>query len=126
MNLPTTPANRWFSELERPFRLFEDAFDVANDYRLHEEDDAFVLTIDVPGFERDEITVTWDDGVLNVSGEHTDETVGRRRQYHRQFQFPKRIDDDEITATYTNGVLEVTLPQVDDAMVQGKEIPIED
>lgn len=121
--MPTTAPSRWISDLGSSFQLFERAFD---DYELYEEDDEFVLTINMPGFERDEITVAWDDGTLNVAGEHTDEARGREKTYHRRFRFPKDIDEDEINASYNNGVLEITLPMVEDATVRGKVIPIDD
>ncbi|MDG5760145.1 Hsp20/alpha crystallin family protein [Natronococcus sp. A-GB1] len=117
---PTT--STWTQNLEMPSRLFGQQG--SNDYELYEEEDEFVLTIDMPGFETDEIDLTWDDGVLNVAAEHVDDGRGRKKTYHRRFRFPKSIADDEITAAYTNGVLEVTLPAAGPA-TRGKEIPLE-
>jgi HSP20 family protein len=96
-----------------------------DDYELYEEDGEFVLSIGLPGFDRDEIKLAWDDGVLNVSAEHVDEDRGRRRTYHRRYRFPKTVDEESIAASYTNGVLEVTLPAVQDATATGTPIPIE-
>jgi HSP20 family protein len=81
-----------------------------SDHELHEEDDEFVLAINLPGFQRDNIDVAWDDGVLNIAAEQEDPDRGRRRAYRRQFRFPRRVDPDGIEATYRNGVLEVRLP----------------
>lgn len=125
MALPTTPANRWMRELERPFRLFESSMDAFGDYELYEEEDEFVLTIDMPGFDPDDISVAWDDGFLNVAAERVDEDRGYEKTYHQRFRFPKEIDENEVTAKYTNGVLEVTLPLIEGATVYGTEIPIE-
>ena len=122
MALPIAP-DRWNRDLDRPFRLFEQT--AVNDYELYEEDDEFVLTIDMPGFDPSEINVAWDAGVLNIAAEHVDEDRGREKTYHRRFRFPKSIDQDEITASYTNGVLEVTLPLEHGATVRGIEIPVE-
>lgn len=125
MMLPTTPSNRWMRQLDNPFRLFEGRPDAFDDYQIYEEEDEFVLTIDMPGFEPDEITVSWDDGVLNVAAEHVDEERGREKTYHRRFRFPKSIDDGEIAARYNNGVLELVLPLEEGATVLGRQIPIE-
>jgi HSP20 family protein len=124
MALPTTPTDSWTQSLDFPSRLFGTGFG-GNDYELYEQDGEFVLTIEMPGFDPEEITLAWDDGVLNVAGEHTDESRNRRKTYHRRFRFPKDIDDDAITARYENGVLEVTLPAVTDASASGTTIPIE-
>jgi len=110
------------SGLDFPSRLFEME---NNDYELYEEDDEFVLSVEMPGFDPDEIEVTWDDGVLNVAGEHTDDERNRRRTYHRRFRVPKTVADEDISAQYHNGILEVRLPVIEGATNRGTEIPIE-
>jgi HSP20 family protein len=116
------PANAWSSGLDFPSRLFERS---SNDYELYEEDDEFVLSVELPGFDPSELTVTWDDGMLNVAGEHEDDQRGTRRTYHRRFRFPKSIDEEHIDAEYQNGILTVRLPVAIDAAVTGTEIEIE-
>ena len=109
--------------LDFPSRIFGDAS--STDYELYEEDGEFVLTLELPGFDREEIDLAWDDGILNVAADHVEEDRGRKKTYHRRFRFPKRVDEDAITATYTNGILEVTLPFEEGATTQGTAIPIE-
>ncbi|ESS03481.1 MAG: molecular chaperone, small heat shock protein [uncultured archaeon A07HR67] len=121
MALPR-PANAWTGGLDLPSQLFEGG---SNDYELYEQDDQFVLTVELPGFDPEEITVSWNDGVLNVAGEHEDEARGTRRTYHRRFRFPKTVDDDGIEASYENGILTVWLPVAIDAAMTGTEIEIE-
>ena len=122
MVLPTPIGRSWFDNTDIPTRLFEPMS--RSDYELYEEDDAFVLTIEMPGFETDDLTVSWDDGVLNIAGEHEDETRGHRRTYHRRFRFPKDIDETGIEAEYHNGVLEIYLPIPEEARVSGIEIEV--
>ena len=45
-----------------------------------EADDAYFLTLDLPGIDRDALDVTFDDGTLKISGErqHTAERTGAR------------------------------------------------
>ena len=125
MALPTTPPSRWIGQLDSPFRMFEQTLDRWSDYDLYEEDDEFVLTVNLPGFDPEEISLSWSDGVLNVAAEHNDEERGQQKTYHRRFRFPKDIVEADITAKYNNGVLEVHLPQEEGAIVHGTEIPIE-
>lgn len=124
MALPTTPTDSWTQSLDFPSRLFGTGFG-GNDYELYEQDGEFVLTIEMPGFDPEEITLAWDDGVLNVAADHVDEERGRKKTYHRRFRFPKDIEEDTITARYENGVLEVTLPTFEETAARGKAIPIE-
>ncbi|MFB6091253.1 MAG: Hsp20/alpha crystallin family protein [Halobellus sp.] len=123
MALFTDPSSSWMQGMDFPSRVFDDSG--STDYQLYEEDEEFVLTVEMPGFDRDEIDLAWDDGVLNIAAEHVDEERGRKRTYHRRFRFPKDVDEDAIEATYTNGVLEITLPLEEQAATHGKTIPIE-
>ncbi|MDZ7850373.1 MAG: Hsp20/alpha crystallin family protein [Halodesulfurarchaeum sp.] len=110
------------SGLDLPSRLFETG---NRDCELYEEDGEFVLSLELPGFDPEEMTVTWDKGVLNIAAEHEDDTRGKRKTFHRRFCFPKAVTEKEISASYTKGILEVRLPQVTGATVTGSEIPIE-
>lgn len=124
MALPTSPTSSWMQNLDLPSPLFgEDSFG-GNDDELYEEDGEFALTTNMPGFEKEEIDLAWDDGMLNVAAEHVDEGRDRKKTYHRRFRFPRDVDDDAITAEYTNGVLEVRLPALG-TTTRGKSIPIE-
>jgi len=122
MALPTSPASSWMQSMDFPSRLFETS---SSDYELYEEDDEFVLSVELPGFDPEEITVTWDDGVLNIAAEHEDDGRDQRRTYHRRFRFPKTIDDEAIAADYDNGILEVRLPVMAGATTRGKEIEVQ-
>jgi HSP20 family protein len=108
--------------MDMPSRLFETGTD---DYELYEEDDEFVLSVEMPGFDVGDIDVTWNEGVLNIAAEHEDEQRGQKQTYHRRFRFPKAIDDDEIGAEYTNGILEVRLPVITGATARGTPIAVD-
>lgn len=122
MALPTSPASSWLQGTDFPSQLFATG---SNDYELYEEDDKFVLSVELPGFDPAEISVSWHEGVLNIAAEHEDDARGQRKTYHRRFRFPKTIEEDDITAQYNNGVLEVRLPVMAGATTRGKEIEIQ-
>jgi len=92
---------------------------------LEETDDGFVVLADLPGFERDELSIRLHDDHLHLRGEHE---VGsgmdyRSRTVSESVTLPERVDQDHVTATYRNGVLEVTF--VVDSTEDGTEIDIE-
>lgn len=122
MALPTTAPSSWAQDLGLPSRLFEFG---GTDYELYEDEDAFVLSVEMPGFEPAEVDVNWYEGRLDVSAEHEDETRGSRRTYHRTFRMPKEIEPEEIEAHYRNGVLEVRLPIVEGALPKGHSIEVQ-
>jgi len=57
MPLPTSPATSWTQPMDCPSRVFGQSSD---DYELYEENDEFVLSIELPGFEREDISLSWD------------------------------------------------------------------
>jgi HSP20 family protein len=119
-----TPHSRYLESEERSPSGNRPVAGDTDDYELYEEDGEFVLSIELPGFEREEISVMWDDGVLNIAAEHDDEARNERRTYHRRFRFPKEVIDEDIAASYQNGVLEVTLP-IEGPATSGREIDVE-
>lgn len=122
--LPVVTPSSWIQSLDLPSRVFPRGFDTLSEgVELYEEDGEFVLTCDTPGFERDEISLNWDDGLLYLSAEREEEN--RSRSVNRTFRFPKEVDADEIDARYHNGVLEVRLPIVSEGALPGRKIDVE-
>jgi len=88
---------------------------------IYETEDVFVVVMDIAGVEPDGFAVTFDSGILTVSGERRD-TASGRREYHamevkvgpfeRRFRFPKRVDPASLRATYATGFLEIRLAKV--------------
>ena len=86
-----------------------------------EQDDAYVLRAELPGMQRDDITVECRDGMLTVCGEQTIESASDRavprikhgyRAFARRFVLSKSVEANAMATTYTNGVLTVHLPKV--------------
>ncbi|MGM0590385.1 MAG: archaeal heat shock protein Hsp14 [Halobacteriota archaeon] len=87
-----------------------------------DHDDEFVVTADLPGFEKEDIDLTIDGRTLTISATRemeSEESSGEylrheRRQdsVRRSVQLPEEVDETEAGAKYTNGVLTVTLPKL--------------
>lgn len=90
---------------------------------FYEEDGIYTLRIEMPGYETDEISVTWHDGTVCVSTT-VPEDSGEGRTYHRAFWMPKEIEPDAIDARYQSGVLFVTLPIDEEDAPYGEEIEV--
>jgi HSP20 family protein len=119
--LPTTNTpSTWTSGIDLPSRLFG----ADGDYELYEEDGAFVLSVEMPGFDPEDIDVRWHEGRLRVSAETEDEDLDRRKTYHRTFRLPKAIYEDDIAAEYESGVLTVALP-IEEDVLRGTQIEVE-
>jgi len=114
-------------------RMGSAAFTPAVD--VHESEDSYLLSFDVPGIPREAIKIDAQNGRLTVSGERSHVETANDKLYkrversfgrfERSFQLPKDIDDAKIQARYENGVLEVMLPKAEVAKPRSIQIEAE-
>jgi HSP20 family protein len=96
-----------------------------------EEPDKIVVKVEVPGMNENDLKVSFEDGLLTISGERQFERKDDRN-YHRiertygsftrTFSLPRSVDAGSITAHYINGVLEIEIAKKEEA--KPKQIPI--
>lgn len=96
--------------------------------------DAFEVRVDLPGVDREDITLTLTDASLSIAAEREEEFEEeadgrylrreRRDLVRRSIRIPEPIDEDGSEAGYENGVLSVTLPKVH-GEEGGRQIDIE-
>ena len=99
---------------------------------LVETDDHLVLKADLPGLDRDDVSIEIKDGVLTVSGERKAEHEERGDGYHRverafggfsrSLTLPRGIDANQVSAEFDKGVLEVRIPKPEEQKPQRVEI----
>ncbi|MFC7019215.1 MULTISPECIES: Hsp20/alpha crystallin family protein [Haloarcula] len=118
--------SRQFDEAPQPWesegplaRWMPEAESMAID--LVERDEEFVATVDLPGFERDEISIEITDHTLRIEAERGEESkeesgdILRQERRHtttkRSIRLPEEVQAEDVTARLSNGVLTVTLPK---------------
>jgi len=74
-----------------------------------------LVTIDIPGVEKDDIDLNVMDDILVVS-------VEGKRRYKKRIKLPSKVDPQAAEANYNNGVLEVELDKVTEEMGESIEI----
>ena len=130
------PFGRYGNSLDSLFDDFERSF-FSNGHSqlpafrtdIQDKGDHYLLEADLPGFQKEDIDLHVQDGVLTITAKH-DETrenkdesgkyVCRERRtgsYARSFDV-SGIREDGIGASYENGVLKLTLPK------QGEQAPV--
>lgn len=82
----------------------------------------FQAIVDVPGIEKDDIKITFENGVLGVSAHREQEKKGEDGRWHwnerssgtvsRRIALPENVDENRITAKTENGVLRITIPKL--------------
>ena len=113
-----------FDDVYSLFDRFDDggmAIDVMDD------DETFVVTADLPGVEREDVSVSLQGRALTIEAETetnhvregNDETATfvrrerSRRSLGRTVRLPASVVAEDVNAELTNGVLTITLPKVE-------------
>jgi HSP20 family protein len=101
-----------------PARVFVPTADI------YETPDALTVILEMPGVEKNNVTVRVEDGLLYVEGRldltkyqslqalYTEYNIGH---YSRSFQLSSKIDQNKIGAVLNDGVLSLTLSKVEEA-----------
>jgi HSP20 family protein len=92
---------------------------------VYETPESFVVKVDLPGLNPNDVDVTLDQNLLTISGERKATNEVKEENYHRverrygSFQrtvsLPAHVDADAIQASFNGGVLEITVPKSEQA-----------
>ena len=115
------PMPREFRNIDRRLYGKNAAREMKTD--VHEHEDHYEVDIDLPGFKKDEITLSLENGYLTVNAakgldkDHTDKKgrVIRQERYagsmQRSFYVGDALTEEDITARFENGVLSLNVPK---------------
>jgi HSP20 family protein len=88
---------------------------------VEETEKEFVVSVEVPGMEKEDCHITIEGNTLYLSGEKRFERETQDSTYHvmeraygafqRSIPLPRNVDIDKADASYKNGVLTVRLPK---------------
>ena len=126
------PMPREFRNIDRRLYGKNAAREMKTD--VHEHEDHFEVDIDLPGFKKDEITLSLENGYLTVNaakGLDKDETTRhgkliRQERYagtlQRSFYVGDALTEHDITAKFENGVLSLNVPKQEAKKVPEKKV----
>ena len=117
------------------FDLFDDFFDdsflqVPRKERnlmktdIREKKDRYMIDVDLPGFDKENIHLSLENGYLNISAKvnkeekhDDDEKIIHRERFYgecsRSFYVGDDITEEDINAEFKNGILKIVLPKKD-------------
>lgn len=119
--------------------LFKPMFvDEQRDMRtdIKETETGYELDIEMPGFRKDQISVSLEDGYLNVSGTKTAREEGENEgkkylrkeiseSFQRSYYVGTEVKEDAIKAKYDNGILSLAIPKPQPKKPQLRSINID-
>jgi len=87
----------------------------------NENDNQLIAEIHAPGFSKDDVSVSINQGVLEIKGEkkEKEEQKDKKRSYmvressesfYRRIALPKQADTENIGAEFENGILKISVP----------------
>ena len=99
-----------------------------------ETETEFLLSADMPGLDKKDVSIDIHDGVITIKGESaidneksTDDYRIRERQlgsFNRSFRLPDNVNEVKVAAKFKNGVLMITLPKAKEVLPEGRRIKI--
>lgn len=123
--------DRLFENLPRTY-LDERALESVPPCDVKENDDSFLITMDLPGIKKSDIDVDFSNGLMTISGKressHEEKNGNFLRMerstgtFRRSFQVPQGINVEDIEASHADGVLYVTLPKAEAS--KGRKIEV--
>lgn len=123
--------------------MFKDPFFTGSENKImktdiKEKNDKYLLDIDLPGYNKEDIKIEIEDGYLTIhatTDSQTDEKEGekfvRKERYigecSRSFYIGEDILEEDIKASFKNGTLRLEIPKKEEkALPEKKYIQIED
>ena len=128
MGLIKHMAKEFFKEVDDKSREFFEF--VLPPIDLHEKNGNLVVTVDIPGFDKNDIKVSMNGNVLSINAEKKDDVDGRiimKQRPHiidKKMRLPITVKEGEEkvnSAKYSDGVLTIKIP----IAKKGKEISLD-
>lgn len=114
MNENTELVNNKEGMLEKPQELPR----IAPVVDIYENEDEILLYADMPGVQKEHVTINVDNGKLEICGSRSLQTKGNGAwkefgdvEYRRVFSVPQSIDVEKVNAELKDGVLKLHLPK---------------
>ncbi len=127
-----------FNRLLEDFGRFPEFKEYLKEYRMGmpvdviDEVDHIKVIADIPGFNKEDIEIYFENGDLVIRAERKEEVEEKKRDYlrrerrmgkfYRRISLPADINKDEVKAKYNNGVLEIIIPMT---KKERKTVPVE-
>lgn len=90
---------------------------------IREHEDKYELTAEIPGMNKDEISIEVQDNTLTIRGEKTTEKDTGDEKFHvcervcgkfeRSFALPENVKAEGVDAEYKDGVLKIGIPKTE-------------
>ena len=102
---------------------------------ISETDQEYLIRAELPAVKKEDVTVTFDNGVITIKGERKQQTEDKKEKYHRvesfygsfvrSFSLPDNVNSDAIKCDSKDGVLTVHIPKTESQKPKVKQIAVQ-
>jgi HSP20 family protein len=101
---------------------------------VYETDGEIVVKAELPGLKNEDVKVSFEQGILTITGERKFAEETKRENYiriersygnfSRRFALPDSVDPNKMNAEFKDGLLQVTLQKTEEAKPKQIEIKV--
>jgi HSP20 family protein len=102
---------------------------------IYETEDTIVLSAELPGMKKEDMSVEIKDNTLTIKGERKFERDSAAKSYsriersygtfQRVFTLPHLVQQDKVKARYENGILEIVLSKAEEGKTKHIKVAVE-
>ncbi|UCF71801.1 MAG: Hsp20/alpha crystallin family protein [candidate division WOR-3 bacterium] len=88
---------------------------------IEEDNENILVKAEIPGMKKEDIKVSVQGNMLNITGERKQESEVKSKTFHRversygrfsrMITLPTDVDSDKVKASYKDGILSITMPK---------------
>ena len=98
---------------------------------IKEKDGNYVLEVDVPGYNKENIQIELHEGYITVTATHNEEKEDKNAKYLKRERFTgmcsrnyyvgENVKEEDVKANFKNGILTITFPKEPEKKVEQKK-----
>ena len=123
---PISMMDNILGDLMRPMPPMRTLEGVFGNYPVDvkETEKEYLVTMNVPGFKKEDIDISLNDGILVIAGKNEEKIENNEdskyiikerssSSFSRSFKLPISINKEEISAKMDNGILDIVIPKME-------------
>ena len=102
---------------------------------ISETDKEYVIRAELPAVKKEDVQVTFEDGMITIKGERKQQKEDKNEKYHRvesfygsferTFSLPENVNSDAISCESKDGILTVHIPKTESPKQKAKQISVQ-
>lgn len=102
---------------------------------ISETDKEYVIRAELPAVKKEDVKVSFEDGMITIKGERKQQKEDKNEKFHRiesfygsferTFSLPDNVNSDAISCESKDGILTVHIPKIESPKPKAKQISVQ-